>query len=532
MARARTGLSPWLPLAAAVPLGFLAVFFVWPVVAILRLGLGEGRVLEVLGSAQTWRLVGFTVGQAAASTALAVVAGLPVAYLLARTSLRGLWFVRVAVLVPFVLPTVVVGLAFRTLLPDGGVLAIVLANAFFNVAVVARTVANLWSHVDGRAADAARSLGASPVRAFTSVTLPALAPALTSAAAVVFLFCATSFGVVLILGGSRYRTLETEIYLRTVELLDLSGAAALSLVQLAAVVAALSVGALARRRGESALRLRGRATVARRPRGALSWSVVAVAAGVVALLLVPVVVLVARSFAGGFAGYRALTGFGHAGSLQVSGLDAALNSLRAATDATVLAVLLGVTASVVLVSLSRGRVRRGVVETMDTALMLPLGVSAVTVGFGYLVTLDMLPGDLRTSPALVPLAQALVVTPLVIRMLLPVLRSIDQRLRQAAASLGASPAAVWREVDVPMAGRSLLTAAGFGFVVALGEFGATSFLTRPDTATLPVAIARLISRPGELNNQMAYAACTLLIVVTVVAVAAVESAGRTRVGEF
>jgi thiamine transport system permease protein len=509
-----------------LPLGFLAVFFVWPVVAILRLGLREGGVLSVLASADTWQLVAFTVGQAAASTAVALVAGLPVAYLLARTSLPGLGFVRVVILVPFVLPTGVVGLAFRTLLPDGGVFAIVLANSFFNVAVVARTVAGLWSQLDRRATDAARSLGASPARAFTSVTLPALAPAIGSAAAVVFLFCATSFGVVLILGGSRLRTLETEIYLRTVELLDLSGAAALSLLQLAAVVAALSVGAFARRRRESALRLREPASVARRPAGG-EWVVVTVALAVFASLLLPIMVLVSRSFAGSFAGY--------AGSLQVSGVDAALNSVRAATDATILAVTLGTVASVVLVSLSRNRVRRGFVEAMDTALMLPLGVSAVTVGFGYLVTLDMLPGDLRTSSVLVPLAQALVVTPLVVRLLLPVLRSIDTRLRQAAASLGASPARVWREVDVPLAGRSLLTAVAFGFVVALGEFGATSFLARPESATLPVAIARLLSRPGELNNQMAYAACTLLIVVTVAAVAVVESVrvpGRAAIGEF
>ncbi|MGH3878659.1 MAG: ABC transporter permease, partial [Actinophytocola sp.] len=272
----------------------------------------------------------------------------------------------------------------------------------------------------------------------------------------------------------------------------------------------------------------------RRPAGA-EWVVVGAALAVLALLLLPIVVLVSRSLGGNLAGYRALAGTGYAGSLQVSGVDAMLNSVRAATDATVLAVTLGTLASVVLVSLSRSGVRRGVVEAMDTALMLPLGVSAVTVGFGYLVTLDLLPGDLRTSAALVPLAQALVVTPLVIRLLLPVLRSIDTRLRQAAASLGASPVRVWREVDVPLAGRSLLTACAFGYVVALGEFGATSFLARPDTATLPVAIARLLSRPGELNNQMAYAACTLLILVTVAAVAVVESVrvpGRTPVGEF
>ena len=526
MARHSRGLKPrGLTLIALVPLGFLAVFFVWPVVAILRLGLDEGGVLATLGTAEVWRLVGFTVAQAAGATALAVVAGMPVAFLLARTNLPGLGLVRVIILVPFVLPSVVVGLAFRALLPDGGVWAIVLANAFFNVAVVARTVAGLWTHLDRRAEDAARALGASRLRTFTNVTLPALAPAIGSAAAVVFLFCATSFGVVLILGGARLRTLETEIYLRTVELLDLSGAAALSLLQLGAVVAALSIGAIARRRRESALKLRGRTESARRPAGG-EWGVVALALAVVGLLLVPVVSLVMRSSA---AGWRALTGFGYEGSLQISGLDAARNSLAAATDATLLAVTLGTMASVVLVSLARNRVKY--VEAIDTAFMLPLGVSAVTVGFGYLITLDLLPGDLRTSAALVPLAQALMVTPLVIRIMLPVLRSIDERLRQAAASLGASPWRVWREVDVPMAGRSLLTAAAFGYVVALGEFGATSFLARPDTATLPVAIARLISRPGELNNEMAYAACTLLVVVTVAVVALVERV-RVPVGEF
>ena len=511
-----------------MPLGFLAVFFVWPVVAILRLGLAEGGVLDTLATADVWRLVGFTVAQAAGATAIAIVAGLPVAFLLARTTLPGLGLVRVIILVPFVLPSVVVGLAFRGLMPDGGVWAIVLANAFFNVAVVARTVAGLWAHLDRRAEDAARALGASRLRTFTSVTLPALTPAIGSAAAVVFLFCATSFGVVLILGGAQLRTLETEIYLRTVELLDLSGAAALSLLQLGAVVAALSIGAIARRRRESALKLRGQAESARKPEKG-EWWVVALAFAVVAALLVPVVTLVARSLESGLDGYRALTGFGYEGSLDISGLDATANSLAAATDATLIAVTLGTMASVVLVTLARNRVRY--VEVIDTAFMLPLGVSAVTVGFGYLITLDVLPGDLRTSAALVPLAQSLVVTPLVIRIMLPVLRSIDERLRQAAATLGASPWRVWGEVDVPMAGRALGTAAAFGFVVALGEFGATSFLARPDTATLPVAIARLISRPGELNNQMAYAACTLLVVVTVAVVAVIERV-RVPVGEF
>jgi len=543
VALARPGLSRLssrlpLALAALLPLGFLAVFFVWPVAAIIRLGLGRGSIWPVLSTSDTWGLVGFTVGQAAASTVLAVLAGLPVAYLLARCRLPGLWLVRVVVLVPFVLPTVVVGLAFRALFGDTGVLAIVLANAFFNVAVVARTVAGLWTHLDRRAEQAAATLGASPVRVFLTVVLPGLRPALASAAAVVFLFCATSFGVVLILGGARHRTLETEIYLRTVELLDLPGAAALSLLQLVAVLAALTVGAVARRRRESALRLRGLRQQPRRPAG-LGLVAACAGLGVVAALLVPVVVLVLRSLStsGGWGldGFRALAGRGLPGTLAVSGVDAVLNSLRAATDATLIALLLGGVAAVVLVSLGRSAVRPALVETVDAAFMLPLGVSAVTVGFGYLVTLDALPGDLRTSALLVPLAQALVVTPLVVRILLPVLRSIDPRQRQAAAVLGASPVRVWWEVDARLAGRSVLTATAFGYVVALGEFGATSFLARPETITLPVAIGRLISRPGALNTQMAYAACVVLVVLTVAAVALIEAVrapGGAPVGEF
>ena len=81
--------------------------------------------------------------------------------------------------------------------------------------------------------------------------------------------------------------------------------------------------------------------------------------------------------------------------------------------------------------------------------MLPLGTSAVTVGFGFLVALDRWPLDLRAKAILVPIAQAVVAIPFVIRAVVPALRSIDPRLRDAAAVLGASPRRVWREVDLP-----------------------------------------------------------------------------------
>lgn len=530
-------------LLGALPLGFLALFFLWPVAAIVRRGLVDDTgtldvlgTLEVLADADVLGLAAFTLGQAAASTVLTVALGLPVAWLLARVQLPGRTLLRVLVTVPFVLPTVVVGVAFRALLGEGGPLAglgldgtvwaILLAHAFFNVAVVARTVGGLWAHLDPRAAQAARSLGASPLRAFTAVTLPALAPALASAASVVFLFCATSFGVVLVLGGTRFRTLETEIYVQTVTFLDLRTAAALSLLQIVAVLAALAVGARARRRREGALSLRPQASTARRPQGRTWWGVAAAMTVVLGLLAVPPVTLALRSLqtAGWtFDAYRGLA-VARNGS---SALDALGTSLRTATDAAVLSMVLGVLAAV---ALSRARGRLGALA--DGALMLPLGVSAVTVGFGFLITLGSLPGDLRTSPLLVPVAQALVATPLVVRTLLPALRAVSGRLRQAATVLGASPLRVWREVDLPLVARAVAAAAGFAYVVSLGEFGATSFLARPDTPTLPVLIGRLITRPGAENTATALAAATLLVVATAVVVAVVETVRVGDLGEF
>ena len=186
------------------------------------------------------------------STTLAsVLLGLPGAYLLYRCSFPGRRLLRAVVSVPFVLPTVVVGVAFQSLLTKNGLLgflgleeslaAILAALVFFNYSVVVRTVGALWSRLDPRAVEAARSLGAGRARAFVTVTLPALAPAIASAAALVFLFCASAFGVVLVLGGQSYATIETEIWYQTTQLLDLPTAATLSILQLVIVTASLLV---------------------------------------------------------------------------------------------------------------------------------------------------------------------------------------------------------------------------------------------------------------------------------------------------
>lgn len=536
---------------AAVPTAVLAVFFLLPVTGMLQRGFwtdgsfDPAAVLDVLARERTGRVIWFTLWTSTTSTVVAVVLGLPAAYVLHRLAIPLRGAVRAALLVPFVLPTVVVGIAIRELVADSGPLgflgldgtpyAILIGLVFFNVAVVIRTVGTAWESLDRRPAEAAAALGASPLQVLTTVTLPALRPAIVAAAAVVFLFCATGFGVVLMLGGTRYASVETEIYLLTTGAItgsvEYQAAAALSLVQLAAVVVLLAVAA--RLRAVPDPTVRRALAVPARPRKQDVPALVATGLVLVAIAA-PVVTLVVGSLrrdgAWTLVHYRALQGTGEdagaagmgGGLLRAPVTEALANSLRIAVDATWMSLLLGLLVAFVVTRRARGRVEASVRNVFDGLFMLPLGVSAVTLGFGFLITLDDPPIDLRSSPLLVPVAQALVALPLVVRVLVPVLQGIDDRQRQAAASLGAGPLRTLLTVDAPVLWRPLLAAAGFAFAVSLGEFGATSFIVRAEVPTLPVVIYRLIGSPGALNYGTAMAASVVLAGATALVILLVE----------
>jgi len=517
----------------ALPLGFLAVFFAWPVANIIGEGLRTDAgwdlsgVRDVVGDRELRGVVWFTLWQATASTVLTLLLALPAAHALATYEFPGRRLVQALITVPFVLPTVVVGAAFLALLGptgplgldlDGSVWAILLAHAFFNHAVVVRTVGSLWSQLDDRTIDAARVLGASRWRAWREVTRPALQPAIASAAVVVFLFSFTSFGVVRILGGPSRSTLEVEIYRQTADLLNLPTASVLALLQLGAVAALLVVQArLDRRRGAVAVTM-GPARRRRATTAAERWWLRGNLVVLALLLVTPLTVLVERSFRTadgyGLGGWRALAARSRTSGLFVPPIEAVANSVRFAVVAALVAVLLGTLAAAALVG-SRGRAARGI----DALLLLPLGTSAVTVGFGFLIALDE-PIDLRASPWLVPLAQALVALPFVVRVMTPVLRSID-----------ASPARAWREVDLPIVRRAVLVATGFAASISLGEFGATTVIARADAPTVPVAIDRLLGRPGSLNVSQAFALSVILMLLTALSVLAVDHARGDDAGD-
>lgn len=525
--------------AAICVVAFFAVFFAWPVAGVLAEGLGSagmGPVVELFASPAARSVMWFTLWQAVVSTALTVGIALPGAWAVARLGFRGRRAVRALVTVPFVLPTVVVAAAFEGLfdrfgLADGDGLrlrhtawAILIAHVFFNYAVVVRIVGAHWSGLDARMEDQARVLGASRLRVFSSVTLPRLAPSMAAASAIVFLFSFTSFGVVLVLGGPGRATVETEIYRYALVRLDLTAAAALAAVQLAAVVALVALTTFLERR-------RSRPEPVQ-PTGAVRRSRFGVAANLAVmgvLLGLPLAVLVERSLSAGggysLGNYRAL--FERVNLLPDTAAAALGNSLGFAVAAAAIAVAVGGSAALMAVGSRAGRLGR----LTDAGLTLPLGVSAVTVGLGILLVLDRPPLDLRTSAAIVPIAHAVVGIPFVVRTVVPMLRAVNPRAREAAAVLGAPPRRVRREIDLRVAGRGLAVGAAFAFAVSLGEFGATSFVPRrPETLTAPLALFRLLGTPGTALRGQAMALAVTLMALTAAVVFVVDLLGDTRDG--
>ena len=505
---------------AAPPVVFITGFYAWPVATLLWSALW--RTTE--GGAPFTHLSGiiwFTFWQAAVSTALTLLVALLPTYVLARYSFRGRRVLMAVTTVPFVLPTVVVGAAFIAILPAawrGTARAMIVAHVFFNIAVVVRLVGSMIAVIPRGLVGAARTLGASPVRAARFVMLPLLAPALWSAAAVTFLFSFTSFGVAVLLGGPTHPTLEVEIARRATQLGDVRGAAALSALQLGLL--AVVIVWTSRRQRRTALALRG-TTAPRRPRTRGDRMLVGIVSAAVTLLVgAPLVALVSRSFDAG-SGWT-LSAWTRLGTTELRpgvglGIDPIASvaaSLRFAVVAASIATVIGLLAASAINTSPR------IGKLLDAGLMLPLGTSAVTIGLGMLITFDMPPFDWRARWWLIPLGHALVAVPFVVRALVSVLRSIPRELRSAAATLGATPIRAWWHVDGHALRRPLLAGAGFSAAISLGEFGATTVLTRSGRETLPIAIGRLLGRAGALPRAQAFALATILLVLSVVVVMA------------
>jgi thiamine transport system permease protein len=503
----------------AIPLTFVAVLFYWPVVRVTSLGF-SGDWLATLAEPKTLGIIWFTIWQAVVSTVLTVTLAIPGAYLLYRRSFPGERLVKALITVPFVLPSIVVAVGFAvfrsvhdfwvelgfTFLLEP-VYWIIAAHVFVNYSIAVRTIGGVWATLDAEVEEAAQLDGAGRLRTLVAISLPQLRPAIFSASALVFLFSATSFGIVLVLGGGQVLSIETAIYFAATQFLDLEGAAALVLIQTLITAVAFLVGSSL---AKGAIGLEQVFEGSPKPRVDLRDlpATLLTAVIVVGLLLMPMLLVLVEAFkvgsGFGLQNFLNLSTRGARDLLNISVFDAAGNSIRNMVVAAVIAFGLGTLISWLLVRTKQ--------KVLDLVFLVPLGVSSVVLGFGFLVSFDADWFPLRSSWLIVPLAQALIALPMVIRLVYPALVSIGKEPIEKASLDGASSFQIWRFVESGMIKGVLLTALGYAAIISVGEFGASSFLAYGSEGTVPTLLFRLIARPGEQNYGMAMAVSSILIV--------------------
>ena len=542
------------PILWLLPLSFLALAFFFPLSKILALTFD----LESLTAANlriAYQVLGFTLYQATLSTLLTLLLGLPSAYLFARYNFRGKSLLRALTAVPFMLPTVVVAASFNALLGQRGLInfifspfsfiihpspfiLILFAHIFYNTTIIIRVVGNALSSLDPRLEQTARSLGADSFHVWWNVVLPIIRPSVLASSLLVFLFDFTSFGVILLLGGSQFSTLEVEIYLRVLKLPNLSLAALLSVIQLICTIIVSILYTRVVTRSTTQTAPRSESSNLRKPKTLRERIFVAFFIFLLSsFFILPLASLPTRSF------FRLEADRGQRGEIQygfttdyytelfvnrrgsvfyVPPIKATTNSLAYAGATVVLSLLLGFPAAFALAKPTR------LEKILVPLIMLPLGSSAVMLGLGFIISY----GKWLTLPWLVPFAHTLVALPFVIRTLQPAIVSIPEKLRQAASSLGASPLEVWRNIDLPILRRATLTGATFAFTISLGEFGATLLISRPEYPTIPVAIERFLSQPGGLNYGQAMAMASILMLLTTASILLIEKLRLPNSGEF
>jgi len=535
---------------AGLPLLFLAFAFFLPLANIVLLSVrAENRwtadnLRAVLSDPYVRHLFSFTSLQAFLSTLLSLILGFPLGWFLTRYRFPGKGLVRAFTLAPFVLPPITVALGFFLFFGNTGYLnnalraafglrepplrllyslwAIVLAHAFYNAPVFARFVHAAWDSLDPSLEEACAVLGVSRLRAFFTVTLPLLLPAIFSAATLVFVLCFLSFAIPLSLGGARFATVEVGIYLYARVYLDFSRAAALGLVQILVTLGLAyfyvrGSGFLGGRQG----RTRPVPTLRFPSRPAhflwILWLLLSAM-----IFLGPMASVVADSFSRplggkppGFGWYRAIFSPEQNPFIGTSPLGSILVSLEVAGLSTLLALLLGLSVSGAL------RVLRS--RALEALLMAPMAVSSVVLGLALLLAFRNQPFSYLPETFSLVLAHGLMFYPFVVRVVRPIWEGLTPSWVEAARALGASRARAFLTVEVPLLSQALLVAGAFSLALSLGEMTAASMLSRGELVTIPLAIYRFLS---ARRFGAASAMASLLILITVAAVAVWEWIGE------
>ncbi|UCB47471.1 MAG: iron ABC transporter permease [Spirochaetota bacterium] len=523
------------------PLVFLSIFFFFPLLSILWEGLTNDvdrftldHIKGILSDRFYLRVIGFTAEQAILSTVASILLGLPGAYILARYDFRAKSLIKALTTVPFVLPSIIVVLGFVIFFGNNGILnravmavtgseepplkilyslkAIILAHTFYNFPICIRLVSAIWSRINPNLERAAKSLGARGFRLFFNVTLPQLMPGILAASALIFIFCFTSFAIILVLGGGpKFSTIEVAIYRLAKVNLDLKAGSAFAIIE--SILSVLFMWGYIKLQQRMSFSEKLGREQERQPLSSLfktPWGVLASVYLIITFLIIvaPMLSAVGNSFVrrSGWAGsstpsfwwYRRIFLDSETSAFTVSYLTAIKNSLFFGMMTILFSLPLGT-----LIAYITTRRRFKLRTLFDAVTMLPLGISSIILGLGYLKAYQNFPWDITGKWYAIAFAHTIIAYPFVIRATSAMFRKINPSLIMAAQSLGANRWRTFWLVELPLIRSGIIAGATFAFAISIGEINATLMLYNPRLTTLPIAIYRLIA------SYNFFAACAL-----------------------
>ena len=538
MKKQKADFYTFLPLPAYL---IMILLFLLPVASILKEAFYlDGKfsfyyILDALKSKYTFSILFFTIKQAFDSTLVSLLLGLPGAFILAKTKIKGKNIINAFCTIPFVLPAIFVVLGFVIFYGNSGVIntlamsifnleeppfkilysykAIILAHAFYNFPIILILVERYLENLDSRLEMASLTLGASRFKTFCFITVPRVLPIILSSSFLVFLFCFSSFSIILVLGGGpKFTTMEVEIFQRARTRLDIPSSSAFALLSIIVSTALLLVYIHIQKKTkhyEYGSSINNKKT----PKVLVVLAVI-YSIAITVFILGPIISIVVKSFIVpgtrgledyfSFKWYRILFGFENStGALKTSS-SALISSF---TIAFLVAVLSIPTAASISYSAVRQKgMSSSLIEVMG---MLPMAVSSVIIGLGYFIISSLFIKNITINYILVVLAHLIISIPFALRTILPEMRKIPLTYAKASRSLGASKMKTFFLVELPMLKSALISGAVFSFALSMGEINATLTLANSKITTLPIVMYRLI---GSYQYNAAAAIGTILII--------------------
>ena len=488
----------------AVTAAFFAVFFIWPISQILKGGFIDadgnltGSYLTALLADPTYRaglVNSFLI--ACATTSLALLVALPLAYVSDRFVFPGKGLLGSLVLIPMILPPFVGAIGIKQIFGQyGAVNALIVAlglrphgwtfdwfaaNQFWGIALVEalslypiiylNAVAAL-ANIDPAMEEAAQNLGCTGLRRFWKITVPLIKPGLFAGGTIVFIWSFTELGTPLIFDYAQLTSVQIYYGLR-----DIGGNPfpfALVAIMLASSIAIYAIGkGLFGRSGHAMMAKASHSGGPRILPRKLAWLCTAFFSAVVGLAILPHfgVILVAFSrewYATIFPHAYTLDNFRLALGHDLT-VPAIANSLKFASVSTVIDLILGVAIAYVVV---RSRIVGR--HALDFLAMLPLAVPGLVLAFGYLAMSQegrafAFLNPSRNPTILLIIAYSIRRLPYVVRAAAAGFEQTSETLEEAAQNLGSPPLKAVFKITLPLITANLIAGGLLAFAFAMLE---------------------------------------------------------------